>query len=65
MKNYQFEYVEEITKICTVPANNFEEAFELFMCGEFKEEIEVAWKCMDYQCIDNPDNEEEESWTER
>lgn len=60
MKDYTFEYVEEVTKICTIPANNFLEAFDLFMGGEFKEEIEVAWKCTDYQCIDNPDDEEKE-----
>ena len=65
MKDYKFEYVEEITKICTVQADNFEEAFDLFMTGQFENEIEVAWKCIDHQCIENPDNEEKESWTER
>lgn len=60
MKDYTFEFVEEITKICTVPADNFEEAFQLFMTGQFKDEIEVAWQCIDHQCIDNPDDEEEE-----
>jgi hypothetical protein len=27
--------------------------------GQFKDEIEVAWQCIDHQCIDNPDNEGE------
>tara|TARA_R100001015_G_C4634604_1_gene201408 strand:- start:1663 stop:1845 length:183 start_codon:yes stop_codon:yes gene_type:complete len=60
MKDYTFEFREEITKTCNVRADNFEEAFQLFMTGQFENEIEVAWQCIDHQCIDVVDDEEEE-----
>jgi hypothetical protein len=60
-KIYKFEFIEEITKTCTVSAENVEQAFEYFMSGIYDNETEIDWKCLDhYECIENPDNDDEE-----
>ena len=59
-KVYKFEFIEEITKTCTVEAENYEQAFDYFMAGHYDNETEVDWKGLDYECIDNPDDDDEE-----
>ena len=61
MKNkvYKFEFIEKITKTCTVEAENYEQAFGYFMDAHYDNETETDWKCLGYECIDNPDDDEE------